>query len=805
MRIVIATEQLHTYCAMCTSRCGVIATVEDGRLTQVNADPDHPNGCICVKGAAAPEIVYSPDRLLHPLLRTRVKGDANPGWVEITWEQALSLAALRLNDIKDNYGAEAVVFSRATTAGSAAIDFDGWVQRLANAFGSPNLLTSNHICTWNRRVGAKYTYGSGMPLPDFDNTRCMLIWGINPPATSPAQAMRIINARNRGAKLIVIDPRKTTLAAKGDCWLRVRPGKDGELAMAMIHVLLEENLFDADFTRTWTNGPFLIRSDNNRLLTELDIIAGGDSRTHYVSDEGSGRLIPLRAQRSAGFPTRDKNADKIVRAPIEPVKRNAALFGAYEVTLAGGKTVTCRPAFAVLEEAAAHFAPERSEQITTVPAMEVRKAVRLFAKEKPSSYCTWVGLEQDHDAMQTNRAVSIFYALTGQYDERGSNVLFATTPTNPINGRELLAKEQAELRLGLDKHPLGPPADPGLVQAAEVYDAILTGKPYPVKAAVLFGTDPLLGHGDPLRGKAAFEALDFYVHVDTTLNPSAHFADLILPATTCWEREALLPFCEVAEDTMNWAQLHPAVAKPIGESRSEAEIVFDLAKRLDLTEHFFDGDIEAALTHQLAPSGITTEQLRANPIGMRASVSTRHRKYAEIDNVTGQAKGFNTPTGKIEIYSTTFVNAGYPPIPQFESTQSENAAYPLTLTFFRDIHFCDQQHRNIPRLRRSVPEPFVEVHPSTAAAKGIDEGEWVILETATGKVKLKAKFQDSLNPHVVATVYGWWQACRELTLTGHDPFTPNGANTNLLVPNTDVDPISASVAHRAQRCRVIKQ
>ncbi|MGZ8452865.1 MAG: molybdopterin dinucleotide binding domain-containing protein, partial [Candidatus Binatia bacterium] len=77
--------------------------------------------------------------------------------------------------------------------------------------------------------------------------------------------------------------------------------------------------------------------------------------------------------------------------------------------------------------------------------------------------------------------------------------------------------------------------------------------------------------------------------------------------------------------------------------------------------------------------------------------------------------------------------------------------------------------------------------------------------TATGKVKLKAKFQDSLNPHVVATVYGWWQACRELTLTGHDPFTPNGANTNLLVPNTDVDPISASVAHRTQRCRVIKQ
>ncbi|MBM2806059.1 MAG: molybdopterin oxidoreductase [Deltaproteobacteria bacterium] len=797
--------QLHTYCAMCTSRCGVIATVDDGRLTQVNADPDHPNGCICVKGSAAPEIVYSPDRIQFPMARTRPKGDPDPGWIRITWEQALNLAALRLNEIKDNYGAEAVVFSRATTAGSAAIDFDGWLQRLANAFGSPNLLTSNHICTWNRRVGAKYTYGIGMPLPDFDNTECMLIWGINPPATSPAQAVRINRARNRGAKLIVIDPRRTTLAAKAESWLRVRPGKDGELAMAMIHVLLEENLFDAEFARSWTNAAFLVRDDDGHLLTERDLIADGDPQTFYIHDEESGRMIAYRAQRSAGFPTRDDNADKNVRAPIESSIRRAALFGAHNVTLVGGDTVTCRPAFELLKQSVAPYAPERSETITTVPAEEVRNAVRLFAKVKPSTYCTWVGLEQDNDAMQTNRAVCIFYALTGQYDQRGSNVLFATTLTNPITGREHLPKEKAQLRLGRDKHPLGPPVDPGLVQAAEVYDAILTEKPYSVKAMVLFGTDPLLGYGDPLRGKAAFEALDFYVHVDTTINPSANFADLILPATTCWEREALLPSFEIAEDTLSWAQLRPAVAKPVGESRSEVEIIFDLANRMGLSQHFFDGDIEAAYAHQLAPSGLTTKQLRANPVGMRAPVITRYEKYAEIDSLNEKPRGFDTPTGKIEIYATTFAEAGYPPLPQFETSDQANDQYPLTLTFFRDIHFCDEQHRNIPRLRRAVPEPFIEIHPNAAEAKGIAEGEWIFLETKTGRVKLKVKYNDSLHPNVVTTVYGWWQACQELNLTGHDPFSQNGANTNLLIPNSDNDAISASVAHRGQRCRVIKQ
>ena len=459
----------------------------------------------------------------------------------------------------------------------------------------------------------------------------------------------------------------------------------------------------------------------------------------------------------------------------------------------------------MLKDRAARYAPELSESVTTVPADDVRRAVRLFAKEKPSSYCTWVGLEQDCDAMQTNRAVCCFYALTGQFDERGSNVLFATTPTTPITGRELLAKVRADRRLGIAQHPLGPPTDPGLVQAAAVYQAILTGRPYPIKALVLFGSDPLLGHGDPLHGKAALEAVDFYIHVDTTLNPSAAFADLVLPATTCWEHEALMPSFEMAEDTLNWAQLRPAVAKPVGESRSDMAIIFELAKRLGLAEQFFNGDIEEAFRHQLAPAGISPQELRENPLGLRANVSTRHRKYAEIDPRTGEAKGFATPTRKLEIYSTAFAQAGYPPLPEFHThSDYKDPSYPLTLTFYRLVQFCDEQHRNIPRLRRSFPEPFAELHPKTAKSEGVKNGEWILLETANGKVKLKAKFNESLHPAVVATVYGWWQACRLSNLSGYDPLDQSGANANLLIANSNIDPISASVAHRSQRCRVRK-
>jgi anaerobic selenocysteine-containing dehydrogenase len=609
----------------------------------------------------------------------------------------------------------------------------------------------------------------------------MLLWGINPPATSPAQAMRINRARNRGAKLIVIDPRKTTLAAKADCWLRVCPGTDGELAMAMIHVLIEEKLFDEEFIRRWTNASLLVRCGNDQLLTERDLQISGSSNAYTVWDKHDN--APTAIGRNTA----------------------AALFGSFTAHLSDGTAVQCQTALQMLKDKAAAYAPERSENITTVPAVDVRRAVRLFATEKPSSYCTWVGLEQDNDAMQTNRAVCCFYALTGQFDQRGSNVLFAITPSNPINGRELLPKGKADRRLGIAQHPLGPPNDPGLVQAAEVYEAILTERPYSIKALVLFGSDPLLGHGDPLRGKAALAAVDFYIHVDTTLNPSAAFADLLLPATTCWEHEALMPSFEIAEDTLNWAQLRPAVAKPVGESRPDLEIIFDLGQRLGLAKQFFNGEVEAGLMHQLAPAGISTKELRENPPGLRANVSTSHRKYAEIDPRTGAARGFETATRKIEIYSTAFAKAGYPPLPVFDTRADDtDLRYPLTLTFYRLVQFCDEQHRNIPRLRRSFPEPFVELHPHTARTEGIEDGEWILLETANGTVKLKAKFNDSLYPAVVTTVYGWWQACQESKLSGYDPFSQQGANANLLITNSDVDPISASVAHRSHRCRIGK-
>ena len=324
--------------------------------------------------------------------------------------------------------------------------------------------------------------------------------------------------------------------------------------------------------------------------------------------------------------------------------------------------------------------------------------------------------------MQTNRAVCIFYALTGQYDQRGSNVLFATTPTSSITGRELLPKEKADLRLGREKHPLGPNADPGLVQAAEVYDAIITGQPYPIKAMVLFGTDPLLGHGDPLRGKAAIEALDFYVHVDTIINPSAMFADVILPAATCWEREALMPSFEMAEDTLNWAQLRPAVVKPLHESRSDTEIIFDLAKRLGLSEQFFNGDIDTALNYQLAPSGFSTSNCANNPVGMRSNARTRHQKYAENDAYERTTPAVSThQPARSRFTRQLSASAGYAPLPEFKQADMTSETISAHADFFPRHPFLrrttSQHSATPPRAFRSHFWKFIRAPPVLRKSK----------------------------------------------------------------------------------------
>ena len=276
---------------------------------------------------------------------------------------------------------------------------------------------------------------------------------------------------------------------------------------------------------------------------------------------------------------------------------------------------------------------------------------RTLWTSRPVAFYGWSGLEQHSNTTQMIRGINVLYALTGCLDAPGGNVLFTPVPTNPIDGLDLLSDEQRSLAIGVRDRPLGP-ARFEFITGEDFYTAALEHRPYRARALVNFGANLVMAHGDSARVRDALASLDFFVHADIFPSPTADLADIVLPVASPFETEALRVGFEVSQEAQSHVQLRRPVVAPRGEARSDLQIVFALADRLGLGKHFWDGDIEAAWRHQLAPSGITLEALRAEPRGISLDLPTAHRKH--------ESRGFRTPTGLVELYSQALAEHGYP-------------------------------------------------------------------------------------------------------------------------------------------------
>ena len=782
-------DQLATFCPMCVSRCGATASVVEGRLIAIGPDPAHPTGrAVCVKGKAAPRVLQHPDRLLYPLRRTAPKGALDPGWVRTSWDEALDTIALKLGEIAGESGPEAVVFGSASPSTSALSDSVDWIMRLRRAFGSPNFTCSMELCGWGRYMASMYTFGAPVPggfMPDLDRAGCILYWGYNPSVSRLVHATATVDAVNRGARLVVVDPRRTGLASKAEHWLQVRPGTDTALALGLINVMLGHGWYDEEFVRRWTNAPLLVRIDNGRLLRSAEVAELAD-RTGYVAWD------LLKAEPVVVDPAP-------VGGGVFEGEPRLALAGSVDVATADGR-VRCRPVLELLRRHCGAWTPDATEAVTGVPADAIVETARTLWTSRPVAFYSWSGLEQHSNTTQMIRGINVLYALTGCLDVPGGNVLFTSVPTNPIEGMDLLSDQQRALAIGVRDRPLGP-ARFEFITGEDFYTAALDQRPYRARALVNFGANLVMAHGDSARVRDALASLDFFVHADIFPSPTADLADVVLPVASPFETEALRVGFEVSQEAQSHVQLRRPVVAPRGEARSDLQIVFALAVRLGLGRHFWDGDIDAAWRYQLAPSGITLEALRAEPRGISLDLTTRYHKH--------EGRGFATPTGLVELYSHALAEHGHPAFPTFvepplspRSRPDLISTFPLVLTCAKSLRYCESQHRQIAELRRAAPDPQVEVHPDTAAARGISAGDWVVISTPNGAVRARAKLNAGLDPGVVCAQHGWWQGCDELDLPPSDPFEIGGVNLNLVLRQTPSDPVSGSSPLRASLCDV---
>ena len=781
MMIRMARREVVGYCTFCRSRCGSINIIEDGRLIEVKPNPTHPTGkALCPKGRAAPEIVHSADRLLYPMRRTQPKSSADPGWQRVSWEEALDDIGKRLKDIATRSGPEAVVCSMTSASASSISDYRPWLERFTWAFGSPNICTSSELCNWHKDYSHALTFGRGISMPDYANTDLAVLWGHNPSTTWLAQAEALTAAQSRGARLVVVDPRCTSLAARSDLWLRITPGMDGFLALAVARLLVQSGRFDQEFVRKWTNAPLLVRDDNGDFLRASNLGLG--SEWSFVAFDGVAR-------------------EPVPYDPAQPVStsegKRFALDGQFEVQSSAG-TIAVQPAFARYRRALEELSLDEAAYLTGVPADQIIAFADVLAAAKSTCYYCWTGICQHADATQIDRAIATLFALKGQVDVPGGNIAWPAPPTNPVGDLNLLTAEQRAKALGYKERPLGP-ASISEVTAKDVYRAILDGEPYRVRALVSFGSNPLVSRSEPALGREALQKLELQVHCDLFPNPTANTADYLLPANSAWEREGLRVGFGISAEAQSLVQLRPAMIEPVGESRSDYWIAAEIAKRVGIGSALFDGDLTRAHNYMLAPSGISVKDLRTAPEGLKIPIDEPLRDYAK-ESPAG-VRGFSTPTRRVEFYSEQLRHLNQPPVPEF-SRAPRPASFPLVLTNAKFGHFCHTQHRQIVGLRKRTSAPRFSLSKSAAQARGISQGDSIEIRTQHGHITAQANIDEQLDDHVVMGEFGWWQSCDDLGEPGY-PITGKGSsNFNVLTSMAELDPVSGAPRFRSLTCEI---
>lgn len=699
------TRVIKSVCRACHGGCGTLMHVRDGRLVKVEGDRDSPlnHGRLCPIGTVTLDLVYHPDRLKHPLRRTGARGRGK--WERITWDEALDEIAERLLAIRERFGAEAVALGTGT--GRHHIR---WVSRFAHAFGTPNWCEPGFAQCFHPRVNTCLLTFGDFPVCDYTGATppaCVLFWGHNPIHSGPDGETRF-NVREALAhkpKVIVVDPRRTELAANADLWLQVRPGADDALGLAMLNVIIGERLYDERFVTQFTHG------------------------------------------------------------------------------------------FDALAERVARHTPEWAAPITWVPAEKIRAAARLFAQTRPGMLEWGCAIEHTPKCIQTVRTLSMLPVLTGNMDVPGGWVFGARAIGRFPSLIENLSPEANAKRLGADRFKLlgGEGADLPAAHIPTLLQAMREGKPYPVKAFLVFGNNTLSTYANAALVRESLMQLDFMVCADLFMTPTAELADIVLPAAAWPELDQIVGLPTVAA---NVALAQQKVVQ-VGECKADEEIFIELARRMKLPVG--TKSLREVLDAQLAMGGLglNFEQLARQGF---AAAPLEYRRY--------EAKGFRTPTGKIELYSTRLEKMGYSPLPYHEEPPESPISapevakdFPLVLTTGGRIPFYfNSEHRQLPNLRRAYREPRADIHPDTAAKLGIAEGDWMWIETRRGRMRQKARLTEGIDPRVINAEHGWWFP--------EDPGPEYGiwkSNANLLTDNgPPYDPAMGTYQLRALLCRASK-
>ena len=692
-------DRIATNCEMCFWRCGAVAEVANGKLLRVSGNPDHPltKGRLCARGNAGPELLYDPDRLKYPQVRTGARGEGK--FQRVSWDQALDLFAQRLTELKQKYGPESVAFFPHGVS-------SGFFGTLMKAYGTPNSAEPAFAqCRGPREVGYALTFGEGLGSPepvDLEESKLIILIGSHiGENVFTSQVTAFAEGLSRGAKLIVVDPRFSTAAAKADYWLPIRPGTDTALLLAWINVLISEGIYDKPYIEKYASG-----------FSEL--------ATHVRE-----------------------------------------------------------------------FTPEWAEPITEIPAKTIRETAGAMGDAKPAvalhpgRHVTWYGNDT-----QRARAMAILTALNGSWGRKGG--IFLPTPIKagkfalpPFPESKRGRADGAGTRFPLASEELG--VTNGLIEAT------LTGKPYPIKAWVVYGQNVLESIPQQQKTLKAIEQLEFMAVVDVLPMNQVNYADLVLPESTYLERFDTPAIVSSAKQP--YIAIRQPAVDPMYDTKPGWWITKQMANRLRLQGYFPWDNPDQYLETVIKPLGIDASVLR-----VRGAVAFPGRPYIE-DRVPEDGPLFSTESGKIELYSPMLKELGFDPLPRYAAPAEIPIGY-LRLLYGRSPVHSFGRTQNNARLDSLMSENEVWVNTRTARNMGFREAQRVVLENQQGAKSLPVliRLTEGIRPDCAYMVHGFGHQSPKLQLAYH-----KGASDTQLMTHVEVDPIMGGTGMRVNFIRILQE